>query len=131
MTQAQQSIVHGTQYSWDEKARAQGTALLWRTIRDTDGVEGASGSVLCLGNPQDRTARALLFQNFQGRLMANENVKIGDNEDRPTFKGGFLLPSEIRNSQIVTAKSAQPEKFLTPQKSKNGLGVPERYNMTV
>jgi hypothetical protein len=33
-TQAHQSIIHGTQYSWD--ARAFGTALLWRTLRDTD-----------------------------------------------------------------------------------------------
>lgn len=101
-TQAQQSIIHGTQYSWEERTRAQGTALLWRTIRDTDTVEQASGSVLCLGNPQDETAKALLFQNFQGPLMATEHVEISK-EDSPSFKGGFLLPEDIRNSQIIMA----------------------------
>ncbi|KAJ5193414.1 hypothetical protein N7449_009556 [Penicillium cf. viridicatum] len=119
--QAHQCIIHGTQYSWD--ARAFGTALLWRTLRDTDSVRGASGSVLCLGEPQHETARALLFQNFEGPLTASEYVHIDENEDAPSFKGGFLLPEEIRRSQIITVRDIYPEDFRTPQRSSNS-GVP-------
>ncbi|KAJ6184517.1 hypothetical protein N7519_005818 [Penicillium mononematosum] len=90
-TQAQQSIIHGTQYSWDERTGTHGTALLWRTIGDTDTHQRASGSVLCLGEPQQETARALLFQNFGGPLMASEYVKNAENDDSPPFKGGVPL----------------------------------------
>ncbi|KAJ5800686.1 uncharacterized protein N7518_002754 [Penicillium psychrosexuale] len=128
-TQAQQCIIHGTQYSWD--ARAFGTALLWRTLRDTDSVRGASGSVLCLGEPQHETARALLFQNFEAPLTASENVHIDEKEDAPVFKGGFLLPEEIRRSQIITVGEIYPEDFRTPQKSSNSEVSTQEYGMTV
>ncbi|CAG8908594.1 unnamed protein product [Penicillium egyptiacum] len=130
-TQAQQCIVHGTQYSWEERTRAHATALLWRTVRDTDSVQRASGSVLCLGELQHETARALLFQNFQGPLMASDHVEIDEKEDSPSFKGGFLLPQEIRDSRIITAKYVHPEDFRTPQRSSNS-GVPmQQHGMTV
>ncbi|KXG51690.1 uncharacterized protein PGRI_090830 [Penicillium griseofulvum] len=128
-TQAHQCIIHGAQYSWD--ARAFGTALLWRTLRDTESVRGASGSVLCLGEPQHETARALLFQNFEGPLPASEHVHIDKNEDVPTFKGGFLLPEEIRRSQIITARDVYPGDFRTPQRSSNSGVHMQECGMTV
>ncbi|OQD61504.1 hypothetical protein PENPOL_c016G01544, partial [Penicillium polonicum] len=79
-----------TQYSWD--AQAFGTALLWRTLRDTDSVRGASCSILCLGEPQHETARALLFQNFEGPLTASEHIHIDENDGAPSFKGGAFCP---------------------------------------
>ncbi|KAJ5415192.1 hypothetical protein N7465_003887 [Penicillium sp. CMV-2018d] len=91
-----------TQYSWD--AQAFGTALLWRTLRDTDSVRGESCSILCLGELQHETARALLFQNFEEPLTASEHIHIDENEDAPSSKGGFLLPEEIRRSQIITVR---------------------------
>lgn len=100
--QVQQAIIHGTQYTWDDGTQTQGTALLWRTVGDTDSIEGASGSVLCLGKPEDETARALLFQNFQGPLMSIGKEDDNRQEIYARFKGGFLLPEEIRYSQIIT-----------------------------
>ncbi|KAI2725560.1 hypothetical protein CBS147354_4731 [Penicillium roqueforti] len=128
-TQAQQCIIHGTQYSWD--ARAFGTALLWRTPRDTDSVQGTSSSVLCLGEPQHKTARALLFQNFEAPLTASESVHIDENEEGPVFKGGFLLPEEIRRSHIITVGEIYPEDFRTPQKSSSSEVPTQEYGMTV
>ncbi|KAI3141939.1 hypothetical protein CBS147326_2026 [Penicillium roqueforti] len=128
-TQAQQCIIHGTQYSWD--ARAFGTALLWRTLRDTDSVQGTSSSVLCLGEPQHKTARALLFQNFEAPLTASESVHIDENEEGPVFKGGFLLPEEIRRSHIITVGEIYPEDFRTPQKSSSSEVPTQEYGMTV
>lgn len=54
----------------------RGTALLLMTIRDTDTVQVASGSVLSLGELQDETARELVFQSFLGPLMATEHLEI-------------------------------------------------------
>ncbi|CAI7661539.1 unnamed protein product [Penicillium viridicatum] len=109
------------QYSWD--APAFGTALLWRALRDTDSVRGALGSVLCLGEPQRETTRALLFQNTEGPLTASEHIHIEENGDAPSFKGGFLLLEEIRRSQIITMRDIYPEDFRTPLRSSN-FGVP-------
>lgn len=109
--QAQQSIIHGTQYSWEERTRVHGTALLWRTIRDTDTVERVSGSVLFLGELHEVTAKALLFQNFESPLIATDLVQISLDEDSPSFKGGSLLPHEIRNPEIITAPCVQPANF--------------------
>lgn len=72
--QAEHSIIHGTQYSSEERSRRFSAALLWRTIRDTDTVQGALGSILCLSEPNHATARTLLSQAFQGPLTASERV---------------------------------------------------------
>lgn len=124
--QTRQCIIHGTQYRWDERTRAFGTVLLWRMIRDTDKVRETSGSVLCLGEPHHGTARALLFQNFEGTLTASEHVNINKYKDPPSFKGGFLLPEEIRHSQIITVGETHPEDFSTPRGplTRGFLGVP-------
>lgn len=63
--------------------------------------------------------------------MAGEHVHIDENEDAPSFKGGFLFPEEIRRSQIITVRDIYPEDFRTPQKSPNS-GVPmQKCGMTV
>ena len=125
--QTQQSVIHGTQYNWEERTQAHSTALLWRTIRDTDTIEQVSGSILCLGELHNKTAQALLFQNSEGPLIATDHVQTSQDEDSPSFKGGFLLPQEIRNSKIITASCVQPANFCTPQKSR-GSGLPVRRN---
>ncbi|KOS47756.1 hypothetical protein ACN38_g1269 [Penicillium nordicum] len=69
------NIATGSSFmDWD--ALAFGTALLWRTLRDTDSAPGASGNVFRLGEPQHEGARALLFQNFEVPLTAIEHVHI-------------------------------------------------------
>ncbi|KAJ5227469.1 uncharacterized protein N7469_007475 [Penicillium citrinum] len=130
-TQAQKSIIHGTHYTWEERTRGISTALLWRTLRDTDGVEKASGSILCLGETHHETASALLFQNFQGPLRESEDIQIGPDEDLPTFKGGFLLPKEIRMSTIISVENLFSNSFLTPQKNYNMETATQENSMTV
>ena len=110
----QEAIVSGTQYSWERRSRKLGTSLLWRTAHDGDDLTGASGSVLCLGKPTDPYVRALLFQNYEGKLVPDKGMKIPAHirkNDRATFKAGFLLPEEIRQSEIVTANAPQPMPF--------------------
>lgn len=50
---SQEAIAHGVQYTWDTKSRAPSTALLWRTLLDSDTVQGTFGNVLCLKRPSD------------------------------------------------------------------------------
>lgn len=76
----QESTIHRikyTQYSWEERTRVHVKALLWRTIRDTDTdiVQRASGSVLCLGELQHETSKAVLFHNLEGPLRPREDVE--------------------------------------------------------
>ncbi|KAK2745051.1 hypothetical protein FQN55_006408 [Onygenales sp. PD_40] len=97
------AVIQGAEYFWDRGART--ASLLWRTAHEMDTAEGFTGSVLCLGNLTDSTARAVVFQNYQAALRP----KLIDSDDEPrlrfvhraTFKAGFLLPEEIRASQIV------------------------------
>lgn len=114
---AQEAIAHGAQYSWDTKARAPNIALLWRTLHDSDTVQGTSGSVLCLGRPSDRYVRAVLFQNFEGPLAPSQNVQIAKTETSPRFKGGFLLPTEVRDAEIITYDTTRPNQFFVRKRS--------------
>ena len=85
--QAQQCVIHATQSSWEERSRGFNTTLLWRTPHDTDSVQRASGSVLCLGEPHHETARALLFQNFEGSLQRVNMSRLPTTRMRLNFKG--------------------------------------------
>ena len=104
-TEAQTALILGSEYTWDRESRTQNVALLWRTEWDHESVQGASGSVLCLGRPTDSVAKAVVFQNYEG-LLRPEDVR---NDYRPEvtqaqparFKGGFLLPREIREAEII------------------------------
>lgn len=99
----QVAIAAGAEYSWESAAVAPGTSLLWRTPFNADTAQGYSGSVLCLGKPNDPTALAVVFQNFESALKPQHglsNQKGVKDEEIMWFKAGFLLPAEIREAAI-------------------------------
>lgn len=102
----QKAIVEGTEYMWDKKARTQSVALLWRAMHDGTDMEGPSGSVLCLGRPTDSTCRAVVFKHFETPIcpqhfdMSNLVSAHGD-ISWSSIKGGFLLPPELRDAEIL------------------------------
>lgn len=101
---AQAAIAAGAEYTWIQKAVKPTCALLWRTTFDDDSMAGFSGSVLCLGKITDKTAHAVLFQNFQCPIKPQDFIH--DHKDKvnfghfATFKAGFLLPADIRAAEI-------------------------------
>ena len=100
--EAQAAIALGSEYTWDREATSQNAALLWRTVEDVNSAAGFSGSVLCLGRTTDPTALALVFQNYEGALdpsHAPHDHRIKAQQGA-MFKGGFLLPNDIRSSTI-------------------------------
>lgn len=119
---AQAAVVMGSEYSWDRETRSHNCSLLWRTNQDCDSMEGFSGSVLCLGRPTDVSAKAVLFQNFEAPIRPDQVLldhrPTLDPAFRTTFKGGFLLPEEIRRSEIqmVPPTFAAPFISLTSRK---------------
>lgn len=102
----QRAIVEGAEYLWDRKSRTQSVALLWRAMHDGTDMEGLSGSVLCLGQPTDRHCRAVVFKNFETPIcpqhfeVAEQTSASGDIA-WSSIKGGFLLPPDIRNAEIL------------------------------
>ncbi|KAJ5110669.1 hypothetical protein N7532_001204 [Penicillium argentinense] len=84
----------------------------WWRERNTSGtasrarkMEGLSGSVLCLGQPTDLNCRAVLFKHFETPICPQhfeptDTAALGDIA-WSSFKGGFLLPWEIRNAEIL------------------------------
>lgn len=68
------AVAEGMQYLWDDRTVTQSASLLWRTVPSEEslkelssgGVKAAPlqrkpGSLLCLGQPTDTTAKALVF----------------------------------------------------------------------
>ncbi|KAJ5219749.1 hypothetical protein N7468_008953 [Penicillium chermesinum] len=100
----QKVIVEGTEYLWSRKSRTQTAALIWRAMHEDTGMEGLSGSVLCLGERTDPQCRAVLFKNFETPICSQhfdcDRSARGD-VSWSTFKGGFVLPLEIRNTEIL------------------------------
>ncbi|KAJ6448918.1 hypothetical protein C8R45DRAFT_1045655 [Mycena sanguinolenta] len=85
-------------------------SLIWRTERDDLSLAGSSGSVLCLGRPEDSQAQAIVFQNFETpispkQLKTTRETYAGIPEGF-TYKGGFFLPSEILNESIIEMTQA-------------------------
>lgn len=101
---AHAAIATGAEYTWVQKAVRPTTALLWRTTYDDDSMAGFSGSVLCLGKATDKTAYAVLFQNFQIPIKPQEVIHdhkaLTNLGYFASFKAGFLLPADIRASTI-------------------------------
>lgn len=100
----QKAVVEGTEYLWDRKSRTQSAALLWRTMFDGADVDGRSGSVLCLGQPTDSHCRAVLFKNFETPLWPQHlesDSTSGSGDSWSSINGGFLLPMEIRDAEII------------------------------
>lgn len=98
------AIAAGAEYTWLQKAVQSTPALLWRTAHDDDSMAEFSGSVLCLGKVTDKTACAVLFQNFQIPIKPEEvlldHKAVGRLDHFATFKAGFLLPTDIRAATI-------------------------------
>lgn len=105
---ARRALVAGSEYSWERNPLSRSVSILWRTEYDGDRMEDFSGSVLCLGQVHAETCRAVCFQNFQTPLYSNQLLKYDhqrappDTTSYPTVKGGFLLPQEIRESEILS-----------------------------
>lgn len=123
---AQCALAEGSEYLWERSSASQSVSFLWRTVYDGDHLKGYSGSVLCLGQPQDRTCSAICFQNFETPLYSREFLREdgrappNDNIHSPTFKGGFLLPSEIRGAEILCGEaevSVAPGTFPRQERS--------------
>ena len=107
---AQDALAVGCDYFWEHRSRSKSTALLWRTNEDLDTAAYFSGSVLCLGQIAHNTARAVVFQNYEAPLRP-EHVRSDHRHllststarspnSRAWFKGGFLLPDEVRQADI-------------------------------
>lgn len=99
-----EAIAEGTQYLRDKEAGKQFMALLWRTAPLQSELEGLSqedirartdefqksdysGDLLCVGRPTDKTAKALLFQNFSVSPCVAESPTVFN------VQGGFALPA--------------------------------------
>ena len=109
----QQAVVVGCEYLWLKNSHSQSASILWRTEIDFESSKGWSGSTLCVGKPTDPTAKALVFQNFEspirsGQVAATERPLVGDNGW--VIKGGFLLPQEIREAEIVQGEPSPKPK---------------------
>ncbi|KAJ5151753.1 hypothetical protein N7492_010048 [Penicillium capsulatum] len=102
----QRVIVEGAEYLWDRKSRTQSVALLWRAMHDGTDMEGLSGSVLCLGQPTDPHCRAVVFKNFETPICPQHFEVTGQPSASgdiawSSIKGGFVLPPDIRNAEIL------------------------------
>ncbi|RPA77196.1 hypothetical protein BJ508DRAFT_330394 [Ascobolus immersus RN42] len=119
--------IEACEYTWMEGVHKR--FLLCRTPNDAQAVDGASGSVLCLGTPKDQTVEPICFQNFETPFPFPWNLDTMKpqplDQYRPTIeappgpeslmticpinfqlKGGFFLPDDIQSSTILTT---QPE----------------------
>lgn len=100
--QAPRALVEGTEYLWDRDNLTSSASLIWRTVPASLDVKTWSGSALCLGSPSDRAIQVVVFQNFQCSIRRDGTVS---DPNGPTtfdyFKGGFLLPEEIRQAEII------------------------------
>ena len=102
------ALAAGSEYFWERRLLSRSVSLLWRTVDDADTMEGFSGSVLCLGQLHAETCRAVCFQNFQTPLYSKELLRHDyrgpslETISSPTVKGGFLLPNEVREAEILS-----------------------------
>lgn len=104
------ALATGAEYFWNRKSVCpQSIAILWRTAFNPDRpTQAGSGSVLCLGKITDPTAQAVVFQNFdvaiKTRLQVEDGQKCkshqGLNPNYTRFQAGYLLPEDIRRSEI-------------------------------
>jgi hypothetical protein len=105
---AREALVVGMDYFWKTRHVKVKRALIWRTEVDDHSVAGAPGSTLCLGVPSALTCKPVLFQNYetgfqQNKFWATDGVRsqITDVPATATFKGGFLLPADVRTAEII------------------------------
>lgn len=117
---SREALVSGMDYFWEKGHVKLKRAILWRTERDDTSVTGASGSALCLGNKSGKTCQAIVFQNYQSLIGKNkfwENCNVHNflaGLPRLTsFKGGFVLPEDVKNAQIVFEDDRQQWRSFT------------------
>ncbi|KAM5451159.1 hypothetical protein MaudCBS49596_003863 [Microsporum audouinii] len=107
--QAPRAVLEGTEYLWDRENMTSSAALIWRTIPTSIDLRSWSGCALCLGSPSDRTVQVVVFQNFQC-VIRKDGTESDPNG--PTtfdyFKGGFLLPEDIRQAEIILSPQELP-----------------------
>ncbi|KAJ5261447.1 hypothetical protein N7478_012042 [Penicillium angulare] len=97
-------VVEGVEYLWDRNSRTQSAALLWRAVHDEADEEGLSRSVLCLGQPNDDYCRAVALKHFETPICHQHLMcdRISRNDVICcSLKGGFLLPPELGETEIV------------------------------
>jgi len=122
----QEDLSVAGRYTWEREAWRVGRTLLWRTAQSDDqSVIGTSGSVLCMGKPQDEEVSAVVFQNFQSSFPLQVTVNYGlaltptdmlDCQGWSTFKGGFVLPDEISRSQVIMGETPQRLSSTRPKR---------------
>ncbi|CAG8026734.1 unnamed protein product [Penicillium olsonii] len=120
------ALHEGAQHLWGNQNLTQNISILWRTEREHDSLEGFSGSVLCLGKREDKTCLAVCFQNFQFSMISKKKLLtehrpasvVDDMREYALVRGSFLLPEEIRTSEILCHPSATSQTASTfPAKS--------------
>ncbi|KAI9832830.1 MAG: hypothetical protein M1826_000996 [Phylliscum demangeonii] len=104
--EARETRALGCDHTCDRRASSQSASILWRTNRDRENARPFSGSVLCLSRIPDATARAVVFQNYEAPTQEARDVR-GAFELGASFKGGFLLPPEVR-LEVATDFESQP-----------------------
>lgn len=104
---AREALVVGMDYFWETRHVKVKRALIWRTETDDHSLVGGSGSTLCLGVPA-LTCKPVLFQNYETRFQQNKfwamdgvRSRITGEPATATFKGGFLLPADVRTAKII------------------------------
>ncbi|OQE18103.1 hypothetical protein PENFLA_c022G08050 [Penicillium flavigenum] len=104
---AQQALAEDSEYLWDKETLSQSVSILWRTEYDGEALTGLSGAALCLGQISDRTCLAVCFQNFEFPLYSRAFLEEDHRDPPPQYvawprmKGGFLLPSEVQQAEIM------------------------------
>lgn len=129
-TRLQRSVALGTAYRWDRAKEEQGTAILWYTEPGLTSLTGWSGAPLCVGHPQDPTARALVFQNFQSTMLL---PCAGGDPLIVLVKGEFVLPADIKNSAIISVRpEGERSHFNTlPTRPRESYeGSPQRHGFS-
>lgn len=107
----QKVVVEGTEYLWDRKSRTQSAALLWRAVHHETDEEGFSQSVLCLGQPNDEHCHVVALEHFETPICHQH--LMCDHMSRNdvlccSLQGGFLLPSELGQTEIVCNTGEPP-----------------------
>ena len=100
---SQAALIVGTEYTFSRGTRPDNVALIWRTVFDPDIGTTTNGNVLCLGSIDDRTAKAVCFQNYELKVPVRVGKECPEGH-RCTYKAGFLLPEEITAATIDTTR---------------------------
>ena len=133
------ALYEGAQHLWEKENLMQDISILWRTEREFDSLKGFSGAVLCLGKQEDKTCLAVCFQNFEFPMISETELltehrpacDVNDMREHALVKGGFLLPEEIRASEILCRPSATPPTPSTfPARSDRQANLRKSFSST-